>query len=133
LREELALAGVRNSTVVGRVAAVAAVAIAVIVVAVILLSGGTNYQVRLVFGDASQIVNGDQVQVAGNSVGSVSNIALTPDGQAQLTINISDPSYVPLHQGTEATVRLTSLSGIANRYIDLRLGPAMLRRSRRVG
>jgi phospholipid/cholesterol/gamma-HCH transport system substrate-binding protein len=123
LREELALAGVRNSTVVGRVAAVAAVAIAVIVVAVILLSGGTSYQVRLVFQNASQIVNGDEVQVAGNPVGSVSNITLTPNGQAQLTIDISNPSYVPLHQGTEATVRLTSLSGIANRYIDLRLGP----------
>ena len=61
--------------------------------------------------------------MAGNSIGSVSNIALTPNGQAQLTINIINPAYVPLHQGTEATVRLTSLSGIANRYIDLRLGP----------
>jgi phospholipid/cholesterol/gamma-HCH transport system substrate-binding protein len=115
---------VRNSTVVGRVAAIAAVALAVVVVAVILLSGGTNYQVKLVFADASQIVKGDQVEVAGNAVGSVSNIALTPNGQAQLTINIGDSSYVPLHQGTEATVRLASLSGIANRYVDLRLGPA---------
>jgi phospholipid/cholesterol/gamma-HCH transport system substrate-binding protein len=115
---------VRNSTVVGRVAAVAAVAIAVLVVAVILLSGGTNYQVKLVFGDASQIVKGDQVDVAGNAVGTVSSIALAPNGQAQMTISISDSSYVPLHQGTEATVRLASLSGIANRYIDLRLGPA---------
>ena len=109
---------------VGRVAAVAAVAIAVVVVAVILLSGGTNYQVKLVFQDASQIVKGDQVEVAGNAVGSVSSIALTPNGQAQMTINISNPAYVPLHQGTEATVRLASLSGIANRYIDLRLGSA---------
>jgi phospholipid/cholesterol/gamma-HCH transport system substrate-binding protein len=114
---------VKNSTVVGRAAAVAAVVIAVVVVGVILLSGGTNYQVKLVFQDASQIVSGDQVEVAGMSVGSVSNIALTRGGQAQLTINISNPSYEPLHQGTEATVRLTSLSGIANRYIDLRLGP----------
>jgi hypothetical protein len=63
LREELGLPGVRNSTVVGRVAAVAAVAIAVIVVAVILLSGGMSYQVRLVFQNASQIVNGDEVQL----------------------------------------------------------------------
>ncbi|HEY1517215.1 MAG TPA: MlaD family protein [Solirubrobacteraceae bacterium] len=114
----------RNSTVVGRVAAVAAVAVAVVVVGVILLSGGTSYQVQLVFQDASQIVNGDQVEVAGNSVGSVSSITLTPNGQAQLTIHISNPDYVPLHQGTEATVRLTSLSGIANRYVDLRLGSA---------
>jgi phospholipid/cholesterol/gamma-HCH transport system substrate-binding protein len=115
---------VRNSTVIGRVAAVAAVAIAVVVVAVILLSGGSSYQVKAIFEDASQLVTGDQVEVAGNSVGSVSNIALTKTGQAQLTLSINDSSYTPLHEGTEATVRLASLSGIANRYVDLRLGPA---------
>jgi phospholipid/cholesterol/gamma-HCH transport system substrate-binding protein len=117
----MGLAG-RNSTVLGRVAAVAAVAIAVVVVAVIVLGGGSSYSVRAVFQDASQIVKGDQVEVAGNSVGTVSNIALTRGGEAQLTLNIGDPNYTPLHQGTEATVRLASLSGIANRYVDLRLG-----------
>jgi phospholipid/cholesterol/gamma-HCH transport system substrate-binding protein len=115
---------VRNSSVVGRVAAVAAVAIAVVVVAVILLSGGTSYQVRAVFQDASQMVSGDQVEIAGNAVGTVSNISLTPSGQAQLTLDINNSAYVPLHQGTEAAVRLASLSGVANRYVDLRLGPA---------
>ena len=30
----------------------------------------------------------------------------------------------PLRKGTQATVRQTSLSGIANRYVDLRLAPA---------
>ena len=109
---------------IGRVVAVSAVALAVVVVAVILLSSGSTYQVRAVFQDASQIVSGDQVEVAGNSVGSVSKIALTPSGQAQLTLSINDSNYTPLHQGTEATVRLASLSGIANRYVDLRLGPA---------
>jgi phospholipid/cholesterol/gamma-HCH transport system substrate-binding protein len=114
---------VRNSTVIGRVAAVSAVAIAVVVVAVILLSGGSSYQVRAVFQDASQIVSGDQVEVGGNAVGTVSDISLTADGQAQLTLDISDSNFTPLHQGTEATVRLSSLSGVANRYVDLRLGP----------
>ena len=66
----------RKPTVVGRAARVAAVAIAVIVVAVILLSGAASYQVRLVFGDASQIVKGDQVDVAGSAVGPASAIAL---------------------------------------------------------
>ena len=108
---------------VGRMAAVAAVALAIVVVAVIVLGGGSSYQVRAVFQDASQIVKGDQVEVAGNTVGTVSNIALTRSGQAQLTLNIGDSAYTPLHQGTEATVRLASLSGIANRYVDLRLGP----------
>jgi phospholipid/cholesterol/gamma-HCH transport system substrate-binding protein len=100
------------------------VVIAVVAVAVIVLSGGSSYQVKAVFQNASQIVNGDQVEVAGNSVGSVSDVALTPNGQAVLTLQINDSHYHPLRQGTEATVRLTSLSGIANRYVDLRLGPA---------
>jgi phospholipid/cholesterol/gamma-HCH transport system substrate-binding protein len=52
----------------------------------------------------------------------VSNIALTRDGQANLTLALND--YTPLHQGTHATIRLASLSGIANRYVDLDLGPA---------
>jgi phospholipid/cholesterol/gamma-HCH transport system substrate-binding protein len=86
--------------------------------------GGSSYQVRTVFQDASQIVSGDQVQIAGNTVGTVSKISLTRSGQAELTLSIENSSYTPLHQGTEATVRLSSLSGIANRYIDLRLGPA---------
>jgi phospholipid/cholesterol/gamma-HCH transport system substrate-binding protein len=110
--------------VIGRVAAVSAVAIAVVVVAVILLSSGSGYQVKAVFQDASQIVNGDQVEIGGNAVGTVSKIALTRTGQAELTLSINDSSYTPLHQGTQATVRLSSLSGVANRFVDLRLGPA---------
>ena len=102
----------------------AAIGIAVVVVAVILLGGGSSYQVKAIFSNASQLVTGDQVEVAGNSVGSISNIALTPNGQARITFSIDNSAYTPLHQGTEATVRLASLSGIANRYIDLRLGSA---------
>jgi phospholipid/cholesterol/gamma-HCH transport system substrate-binding protein len=107
---------------IGRVAALAAVAIAIVAVVVILLSGGSSYQVKAIFTNASQLVPGDQVQVAGNPVGSVSKITLTPSGQAELTLTIDSSTYQPLHQGTDATVRLTSLSGIANRYVDLRLG-----------
>ena len=107
-----------------RVAAVAAVAVAVVAVVLILLGSGSSYQVRAVFINASQIVTGDQVQVGGNPVGSVSNIELTPNGQAQLTLKITNSAFMPLKEGTEATVRQTSLSGVANRYVDLRLGPA---------
>ena len=112
----------RNSSLIGRVAALAAVAIAIVAVVVILLSGGSSYQVKAVFTNASQLVPGDQVQVSGNPVGTISKITLTPSGQAELTLTIDNSTYQPLHQGTQATVRLTSLSGIANRYVDLRLG-----------
>ena len=114
----------RNSTVIGRTAAVAAVIIAIVAVAIIVLSGGPSYQVKAIFANASQIVSGDLVQVAGNNVGTVTDIELTPNGQAELTLSIDNSNYTPLRQGTIATVRQASLSGIANRYIDLRLGPA---------
>jgi len=113
----------RNSTALVRFAAVAAVGVVLVAVIVILLAGSSGYRVEAIFVNASQIVSGDQVQVAGNPIGTVSSISLTPNGQAQLTLSINDSTYSPLHEGTEATVRQTSLSGIANRYVDLRLGP----------
>ncbi len=112
----------RNSSVIGRVAAVAALAVAIVAVAVILLSSGSSYQVHAVFVNASQIVQGDLVEVSGNPIGTVSGIALTPAGQAQLTLQISNGAYSPLRQGTTATVRELSLSGVASRYVDLHLG-----------
>jgi phospholipid/cholesterol/gamma-HCH transport system substrate-binding protein len=114
---------VRNSTVIGRAAAIAAVILAIVAVAVIVLQGGTSYQVKAIFQNASQIVTGNLVQVAGNPIGTVSSISLTPNGQAELTLDINKANYDPLRQGTLATVRQASLSGIANRYVDLRLGP----------
>jgi phospholipid/cholesterol/gamma-HCH transport system substrate-binding protein len=114
---------VRNSSVIGRIAAVAAVAVVLVVVVVIVLGGGSSYQVKAIFQNASQIVSGDLVQVSGNSIGTVSNISLTPNGLAELTLSINSKDYEPLHLGTIVTVRETSLSGIANRYVDLRLAP----------
>jgi phospholipid/cholesterol/gamma-HCH transport system substrate-binding protein len=114
----------RNSTLIGRVAAVAAVTIAVVAVAVIVLGGGSSYQIKAVFQNASQIVSGDQVQASGNAIGTVSSITLTPQGEAELTLDINNKDYEPLHVGTIATVREASLTAVANRYVDLRLGPA---------
>jgi phospholipid/cholesterol/gamma-HCH transport system substrate-binding protein len=115
---------VRNASVIGRVAATAAVVIAIVAVAYIVLSsGGTNYKVYAIFRDASQIVAGDQVQVAGTPIGSVPSITLTPNGEAKLELDISNSSYVPLRQGTIATIRNPSLTSVANRFVDLRLAP----------
>jgi phospholipid/cholesterol/gamma-HCH transport system substrate-binding protein len=116
---------VRNASVIGRVVAVAAVAIVIVAVVVIVLRGGSSYQVQAIFQNASQIVSGDLVQVAGNPIGTVSSISLTPSGEADLTLDITSPTYQrALYPGTLATVRAVSLTGIANRYVDLRLPPA---------
>jgi phospholipid/cholesterol/gamma-HCH transport system substrate-binding protein len=60
--------------------------------------------------------------VGGVPVGSVRDIALTPNYTAVITIHI-EGSLVPLHEGTSAEVRVPSLSSVANRYVALTPGP----------
>ncbi len=113
----------RNTSLIGRIAALVALGIAIVAVVLIVFSGGSSYHVYAVFQDASQLVSGDQVDVAQAPIGTISNITLTQNGMARIEINISNSSYTPLRQGTIATVRVPSLSSVANRYVELRLAP----------
>src|SRR4051794_6100597 len=106
------------------VGAVAGAAVLVAIVLVVLLAGGSSYTVHARFTNASQIVKGNAVKVSGESVGSGGDIRLTDDGQADVTLNIDADGFHPLRRGTRAIVRQTSLSGVANRYVDLQLGGA---------
>ena len=111
----------RGTAPLARIAALVAIAFAVVFAAVLLVGGGSgSYTVTARFENASQIVKGNLVQVSGIPAGKVTDIKLAPDGQAQLTLKI-DKDYAPLRRGTLATVRQASVSGVANRYIDLRL------------
>jgi phospholipid/cholesterol/gamma-HCH transport system substrate-binding protein len=102
---------------------VAALVAASAVTGAILMGGADRYTVRATFADAGQLVKGNLVQVAGVRIGSIDRIALTPDGRAEVTMKIDDDSYRPLRRGTRAVVRQASLSGVANRYIDLHMPP----------
>jgi phospholipid/cholesterol/gamma-HCH transport system substrate-binding protein len=114
---------VRSVGLVGRLAAVGAVVAAIVIVAVLLFAGGSSsYTLKAYFLNAGQLVKGNQVEIGGTAIGSVDDIGLTPSGQAVVTISIEDAN-APLRQGTRATIRQASLSGIANRYIDLTLPP----------
>jgi phospholipid/cholesterol/gamma-HCH transport system substrate-binding protein len=114
---------VRSVGLVGRLAAVGAVVAAIVIVAVLLFAGGGGgYTVKMHFINAGQLVKGNQVETGGTSIGTVDDIQLTPDGQAVVTVSIED-AFKPLRQGTRATIRQASLSGIANRYIDLQMPP----------
>jgi phospholipid/cholesterol/gamma-HCH transport system substrate-binding protein len=112
---------VPTSSVVGRIAAVLALLGAIVVVLLLVLGGGSSYTVTAQFENASQLVTGNNVNVAGVPVGSVKQISLADDGQALVEMEISDSAYTPLPEGTHATIRSQSLSGIANRYVDLAL------------
>jgi len=107
---------------VARGAAIGALAIAVVVVAVLLFSGGGKHTYHLRFQNAGQLVKDDDVQIGGRRIGSIREIKLTDDNQADVTIEVED-GFAPLHKGTTATIRATSLSGIANRYIALTPAP----------
>jgi phospholipid/cholesterol/gamma-HCH transport system substrate-binding protein len=106
-----------------RIAAAGALALAVALAVWLLLfrgDGGTEY--TLIFQNAGQLVTDDDVQVGGRRVGSVREIELTEDNQAAIKVVVQEP-YAPLREGTRAVIRLTSLSGIANRYIALTPAP----------
>jgi phospholipid/cholesterol/gamma-HCH transport system substrate-binding protein len=94
----------------------------VLVIAFLLFGGGGGASYHLIFVEGDQLVRGDQVQVGGVPVGSVTNLELTKDFKARITIHV-DSSLTPLHEGTVAQVRVPSLSSVANRYIQLTPGP----------
>src|SRR4051794_20665176 len=105
-----------------RYAALGTLALTALIVLYLLLFGtGGTYTVTASFENAAQLVKGNRVDIAGAPVGSISDISLSDDGQALVKMEISDSAYAPLPEGTHATIRSQSLSGIANRYVDLSL------------
>ncbi len=103
---------------IARVAAVASLAVAIVVVVLVLLGGSGSYTLKADFADAGGLVTGNDVLMGPAKVGSVQAIALTSNGQAQITMSI-DSSAAPLHEGTVARIYENSLSGIADKYVVL--------------
>ena len=102
-----------------RIAGLAALIVAAVLAGYVLLSGDDGHDYELLFETGGQLVPGNQVLVGGQPVGTIEEISLTDDAQAKVRINTEQP----LHEGTTAVVRATSLSGIANRYIAVSPGP----------
>ena len=100
--------------------------VAVIAAAAVLtwqiLTPDDQYFVTGTFENASQLVPGNQVMVGGIPSGTVEEIKLGPKGEALVKFTV-DEEYVPLHRGTVATVRSGSLSGVANRQVQLTIPP----------
>jgi phospholipid/cholesterol/gamma-HCH transport system substrate-binding protein len=111
-----------RGSIAARVIAIAALIAAIALLALAMFRGGGGYRVDAVFESAGQLVNGNQVRVGGANIGTISDIELDDAAQAVVTMEIDD-EFAPLHEGTQATIRATSLSGIANRYISLQPGP----------
>ena len=101
----------------------AIVVLAIAVVAVVLVvsgSGGDDYEVTAEFTNASQLVKGNEVTIGGTRAGTVKSIELADNGNALVRFSV-DEQYTPLPSGTVAQVRSFSLSGVANRQVQLTL------------
>jgi phospholipid/cholesterol/gamma-HCH transport system substrate-binding protein len=86
-----------------------------------MFGAGGGYRVHLTLDNAGQLVKGNQVKVGGRPVGLIQSIELQDDARARIEVSIED-ELAPLHQGSVMTLRATSLSGIANRYLALEPG-----------
>jgi phospholipid/cholesterol/gamma-HCH transport system substrate-binding protein len=94
----------------------------VVLVAFLMFGGGSGYTVTAVFETGGQLVKGNNVEIAGRPVGKVKSIELDSNAQARVKIQVGS-GFDPLHEGTTAVIRASSLSGIANRYVELHPGP----------
>jgi len=107
--------------VVGRALTLAALGLAVLATAFLMFGAGSDYRVHLTLDNAGQLVKGNQVKVGGRPVGLVESIELDDSARARVEVSIED-ELAPLHEGSVMTLRATSLSGIANRYLALEPG-----------
>ena len=113
-----------KSSPIARIAAVSAIALALVGIVMVLAMASDDYTVKARFQSAAQLVEGNLVQASGRPVGTVDKVELGDVGDAELTLKLTDDDVAPLREGTTASLRIASLSGVANRYVDLQLGPA---------
>lgn len=93
-----------------------------IVLAVTISNGGTSNAetYRAEFSDATGLLAGDDVRVAGVRVGQVKRVAIAPSGRTAMVTLVVDKK-VPVLVSTRAAVRYKNLVG--QRYIALTEGP----------
>jgi phospholipid/cholesterol/gamma-HCH transport system substrate-binding protein len=107
---------------VARGLAIGSLIAAVIAIGVLMFGSGGGEEYVLHLQTANQLVKGNEVKVGGLPIGKVTDISLARDNQASIKVKIND-DFSPLHEGTTATIRVTSLPSVANRYIALSPGP----------
>jgi virulence factor Mce-like protein len=73
--------------------------------------GDGPYLVRAVFDNASFVIPGEDVKVAGVEVGTIDSLDLTEDNKAVVVLRIDDPAFKPFRADAGCRVGLMSLIG----------------------
>ncbi|MFL5844492.1 MAG: MlaD family protein [Solirubrobacteraceae bacterium] len=69
------------------------------------------YLVRAVFDNASFVIPGEDVKIAGVTVGSIDAVDLTADNKAAVVLKIDDPAFKPFRSDAHCDIGLQSLIG----------------------
>jgi ABC-type transporter Mla subunit MlaD len=80
------------------------------------------YFVRAIFDNASTLVPGEDVKIAGAPVGVVSDMDVTEDSKAAVTLRIDDEGFTPFKRDASCTIRLQGLIG--ERFVECEPGSA---------
>jgi ABC-type transporter Mla subunit MlaD len=100
----------RKRLLMGLVAFVAAAA-----VGAALGAGGSDdgggYRVRAIFDNASFVIAGEDVKVAGVNVGTIDSLDVDAKHRAVVVLKIDDPAFRPFRTDGSCTIRLQSLIG----------------------
>lgn len=122
-----------------RLAAAGTALVILAAAAVALLGTGaaqpTPYDVRAIFDNASAVVQGEEVRIAGAPVGTIVSEDVTHGKQAALTLEIDNPAFAPWHANASCSIRVQSVIG--EKFIDCLPGtssrPALTRIRRGAG
>jgi len=79
-----------------------------------------HYFVRAIFDNASTLVQGEDVKVAGVPVGVISDLDITPDKKAAVTLRIDDEGFIPWKKDAECKIGAQGLIG--EKFIDCESG-----------
>jgi phospholipid/cholesterol/gamma-HCH transport system substrate-binding protein len=84
-----------------------------------------HYFVRAIFDNASTIVPGEDVKIAGVPVGIVSDMEVTSDKKAAVTLQIDDDKFTPFKTDASCKIRLQGLIG--ERFVECEPGSTSAR------
>ncbi len=94
----------------------AALALAAAVLSVLVLvaagaDGDDDYRVRAIFDNVAAAVDGEDVKVAGATVGRIESMDVTPQKKAAVVLKIEDRGFAPFRRDARCTIRPQSLIG----------------------
>jgi ABC-type transporter Mla subunit MlaD len=81
-----------------------------------------SYFVRAIFDNAANLVEGEDLKVAGVPVGVVSELNVTEENKAAVTLRVDDEDFTPWKQDATCTIRPQSLIG--EKFVECEPGSA---------